>query len=774
MTVPAVSNLASASNVHSNMSPLAKTVREKLTGSIFASILLASAQCIAASANISAAPFLSTPPLYFEARGAQNFVGQGRDCALSLTPTEAVFVLGKRATDSAEPSSTKTRLVRMTLLNANANSEMHGVNQLAGKANYLIGNTAEWRTGIPLFAKVQTDSVYPGIDLIYYADQSARLEYDFVLQPNARPDHIAFRITGADRVSLNARGELVLKVGSNEIRQHAPVIYQVVNGQRRTISGGYRLIDHDTVGFQISDYDRTLPLTIDPVLNFSAFLGGSRSDYGWAVAVDAANNIYVAGETLSKNLKNDGLVTTNYSGTVYHGGLGSFGDAFVAKYDGVTKALVYVTYLGGKTDDGARGLAVDDAGNAYVTGFTDSRNFPVVPENNQLSADTRAGSGRANNSFRVHPINAFVSRLNPSGTGLDFSVLLGGNFRDSGSGVALDGGAVFVTGMTESKNFNPVPNGFQTSHGGRADAFVVKLTNLTDPVAAYSTYLGGANQDSAESIAVLSGEAYITGSTKSVNFPIRNPLSFTNGASTNVITLDRLNRQPHGSTRTDAFVSRLSADGSTLAYSTYLGGTDNDAGLDVKVDAAANAYVTGYTYSRVFPTNTIVLPRSTGTSYRAHAFVTKIAPTGSNLIYSVDFGSSRTDRGTGLALNEAGQQVYVTGFTTWRNFFPTNSFAEYRSTRAVARRSSVSPNGFLVGLQETGGTFPLTFTNAVLFGGVRNDQPHSLAVRDLGTGVAAWIAGQTTSPDFVITNSTERKGKSRDAFVTEFLFPIQP
>lgn len=767
------------------MSPFAKTFRGKLTGSIFASLLLATTSGVAASANISAEQFLSTPPLYFEARSSQSFVAQGSDCLLSLTPTEAVFVLGKHAKDSANGSdafaqtsfsqSTETRFVRMTLLGANANSEMQGVEQLSGKANYLIGNNnADWRTGIPLFAKVQASGVYPGVDLIYYADQSARLEYDFVLQPNAQADRIAFRIEGADRVSLNAKGELVLKVGSDEIRQHTPVIYQTVNGQRRTIAGGYRLIDHNTVGFRIGDYDRTLPLVIDPVLNFSAFIGGSRSDYGWAVAVDAANNIYVAGETLSKNLKNDDLVTTNYSGTVYHGGLGSFGDAFVAKYDAVSKALVYITYLGGRTDDGAHGLAVDDDGNAYLTGFTDSRNFPVVPENNQLSADTLANSGRANNSFHVYPINAFVARLNPTGTGLDFSVLLGGNLRDSGASVALDGGAVFVTGMTESRTFQPVPNGFQTLHGGKIDAFVVKLTNLSDPVAAYSTYLGGTNQDSAESIAVLGGEAYVTGSTKSINFPLQNPLSFVNGSSTNVITLDHLNQQARGSTRTDAFVSRISADGSTLIYSTYLGGTDNDAGLGVKVDTAGNAYVTGYTYSRVFPTNTIVMPRSTGTSYNAHAFVTKIAPIGSNLIYSVDFGSRRTDRATGLALNEAGQQVYVTGYTTWRDFFATNSFEEHRSARAAARTGSANANGFLVGLQETGGTFPLTFTNAVLFGGVRNDQPNSVAVRTIGTDVVAWIAGHTTSPDLVITNSTAKKGKSRDAFVTEFLFPVAP
>jgi hypothetical protein len=753
--------------------------------------IAASMQAARSERSTSAATtHFGAPPLYFEAHGPQGFVARGADCSVSLLPTEAAIVLQRRSARSPRPighraqsddSAGESRIVRMIFEGANAGSALMGIEQLAGTANYLLGSdSSQWRTGVPLFAKARVNGIYPGVDLVYYADQSARLEYDFILQPGAGVEQIAFRIEGADRVRINANGELVLKVGTEEIRQLRPVIFQQVNGTRQAVEGGYRLLGKSTVGFRVSDYDRNLPLVIDPVLSFSTYLGGLKTEYGWALAADGANNIYVAGETLSKFLPG----TNGVFQPIYAGGSGPFGDAFVAKYDAVTKGLVYLTYLGGKTHDGARGLAVDNDGNAYVTGFTDSRNFPVLPASNQMTLDTLAGSGRAKNAFRIFPINAFIARLNATGTALDFSVLLGGNRRDSGTGIALDAGDVFVTGMTESTNFSPISTGAQPLHGGNADAFVVRLTNPADPTPVYSTYLGGTNLDFAESIAVRSGEAYVTGYTVSTNFPIVNPLSFTNASSTNLIVMNQLNMQPRRSVRTDAFVTRLSSAGSQFLYSTYLGGTNDDAGLDIKVDSTGNAHVTGYTFSRVFPTNAVVTPVSTGSNYNSHVFVAKIAPEGSNLVYSVDFGSSRSDRGAGLDLDEANGRVYVTGFTSWNNFFATNSFEDLRSTNAIAKRTSRTPNdAFVVALQETGGTSPLNFTNALLFGGTGNDLPNSMVVRTVGPDVLAWVAGQTTSPNFVITNqyppflvqtnlgNTVKKNKAGDAFLTEFIFP---
>jgi Beta-propeller repeat. len=729
--------------------------------------------------------FVADTPVYFEAHEGQ-YLARGIECSIVIEPAQATMLLGKRTQKPdwtgahkaiGSDVSRETRSVRLNLLGANTSATLSGVDALAARANYLIGNDAsQWKTGIPLYQKVRVNEVYPGIDVIYYADQNGRLEYDFVVQPGADPGQIAFEIQGADRVRLDG-GELVLKIGSEEVRQHAPVIFQERNGVRTVIQGGYHLTRKKTVTFEISSYDRTLPLVIDPVLSFSTYLGGSKAEYGWAVAVDDANNIYVAGETLSKTLPGG---TNGVFQPKYAGGIGPFGDGFVAKYDGVTRSLSYLTYFGGKTDDGVLALAVDSAtGEAYVTGFTDSRDFPVMPTNNLMSSITLSRSGRSNNSRRIFPVNAFVARLNPTGTALDFSVLLGGNRRDSGRAIALDGGDVFVAGMTESTNFNPVPNGAQTLHGGNGDGFVVRLTNLSDPVASYSTFLGGTNVEYAEAIAVRNQEVYITGFTTSTNFPVVNPITFTNALSTNVIVLNKLNMQPRRSVRLDAFVTKLSAAGDQWIYSSYLGSTNDDAGLAIDVDSAGNAYVTGYTFARMFNTNTIAQPRSTGSNYISHAFVTKLDPSGSNMIYSVDFGSSRTDRGTAIRVDEANNRAYVAGFTSWNNFFATNTVTDLRGTSA--KRTAKTPfDAFVVALEEVGGS--VVFTNATLFGGSGNDQPYSMALKNVGGTVTAWIAGQTTSQNFVVTNSyppfqvqtnlgNVKKTKVADAFVAEIQFP---
>ncbi|HLP76497.1 MAG TPA: SBBP repeat-containing protein, partial [Candidatus Paceibacterota bacterium] len=397
------------------MSPSAKfQIRtDLLLSSVLVGSMLfaaASARAIQPAKTPDRAALLGTAPLYFEAQNAQSFVARGQDCGIQLSATGATMILGERNTGGLLSSDrqvlperriSSARTIRLTLLGARAESELTGIGQLPGKANYLLGNdSSAWRTGIPLFAKVQVGQVYPGIDVIYYADQSAHLEYDFILQPKANPDQVAFRIEGADCVRIDARGDLVLAIGSEEIRQHRPVIYQDVNGVRKEIPGGYRLTGGNTVAFRVGEYDRNLPLVIDPTLTFSTYLGGAKADNAWAIAVDGNGDVYVAGETLSKDL----LITSNAYSNRYAGGYGSFGDAFIAKYDAVSNALVYLTYFGGRANDSAMALAVTN-GNVFVTGFTDSRNFPIVPANNPVALETLAHSGRTNNAFRLYPVN---------------------------------------------------------------------------------------------------------------------------------------------------------------------------------------------------------------------------------------------------------------------------------------------------------------------------------------------------------------------------------
>ena len=734
---------------------------------------------------------LAPAPLYFEANRGQaqdeaQFVARGRDCNVLIAPTEAVLVLGTRNEPApAFPldraalvghEALPARFVRIRLEGANPRAGMAGREELPGKANYYIGNDpAGWQTGISLFPKVEVDQVYPGVRLIYYADDSARLEYDFLLQPEASPDRISLRIEGVEGVRVDAAGNLALKVGDDEIRQHKPVIYQVVHGVRKQIEGGYVLKGKATAGFRVGAYDRSLPLVIDPVVSFSAYIGGKLNDKGWGVAVDGSGNVWVVGETLSPNLRTN--ITTAALQPNYQGGHGVFGDAFVARFANGTN-LSYLTYLGGKNEDAAFAVAVDtNTGAAFVTGYTDSGNFPIFPPN---VFQTQLG-GTNLNGRRVYPIDAFVTKLDTNGA-LVYSTYLGGNDRDVGLGIAVDTlGRAYVTGMTESSNFPTVNalHGPYLQNGDNYDgsvyhrnddAFVARL-NPGGTALEYYTYLGSSNLDVGQGIAVDSACcAYVAGMTSSTNFPI----------TTNAL-LHYLNTQTNRSFYTDGFVSKLSSNGDTLVYSTYLGGSNNDAALAIAVDADNNAYVTGYTYSTNFPVtlaNFIAYPSRT--NMNADVFVTKFDPAGTtNNGYSVVFGGRLNDQGIGIAV-DANQNAYIVGITASKtnfadtaalmmtNFFEANPDSGFSQTNTSIKKYGIN-DAFLVELAPNG-----TNVFSAYLGGPGNDQANGIAL-DLTTGsnVIAYIVGTTTTTNFPGTAPfTFHGGKNRsDAFVSRIQFP---
>ncbi len=377
-------------------------------------------------------------------------------------------------------------------------------------------------------------------------------------------------------------------------------------------------------------------------LVYSTYLGGSGDDYGSAIAVDSSGNTYVTGFTGSLNFP-----TVNPIQAVYGGG---YSDAFVTKLNAAGNALVYSTYLGGNDTDQGNGIAVDSSGNAYVTGGTLSTNFP-----------TTAGvfQGTSGGGY-----DAFVTKLNATGTSLVYSTYLGGSSSDRGSSIALDSsGNAYVTGSTISLNF-PTANPFQAScslspygaycNGG--DAFVTKL-NATGNALVYSTYLGGNNGAEGHRIALDSfGNAYVTGDTASTDFPT------TAGAF-----------QTAFGGSIDAFVTKLDAAGSALVYSTYLGGSGVDQGFGIAVDSSGEAHVMGVTASTNFPTvNSLQLFNNTRLPDLAEdAFVTKLNAAGSALVYSTYLGGSGDDAGFGIAVDSYGN-AYVTGFTDSANF-PTAS-----------------------------------------------------------------------------------------------------
>ncbi|MCA1815365.1 MAG: SBBP repeat-containing protein, partial [Acidobacteria bacterium] len=469
--------------------------------------------------------------LTFEANEGQtdprvNFLTRAGGATVFLTPTEAVFALAVPNTGAGAATASKTldpraraaaaapqqtAVLRMQIAGANAQAAVKGLEKQEGIVNYFVGSDPEkWHTNIPTYGRVEYAGVYPGVGLVYYGD-GGRLEYDFVVEPGADASQVALKFEGADDLQLGANGDLLIKTAAGEVRQQKPVVYQESDGVRQEVESGYVLKGGGAVGFSLGAYDASKKLIIDPVLAYSTYLGGSRDDVGNAIAVDSAGDAYVAGTTSSFNFP-----VTNSSGN------NVFQDVFVTKLNAGGSALVYSTYLGGGHDDAATGLALDPAGNAYITGLTNSQTgeFPTSAN----AAQKTYGGGTD---------DAFVMKLNASGSALLYSTYLGGSGEDDGNGIALDSaGNTYVTGVTRSTDF-PVVNAFQPHFGGGVfDAFVTKLS-ADGSAFRYSTYLGGSNPDFGAGIAVNSSNAnftdvYVAGSTSSSNFPrtiISNTLS---------------------------------------------------------------------------------------------------------------------------------------------------------------------------------------------------------------------------------------------------------
>ena len=319
-------------------------------------------------------------PLAFEANHGQSdarvrFLARGPGYTLFLTPAEAVLSLRAPAA-----------VVRLRLEGANPQPSVTGLDRLAGASNYFIGNDpANWQLGVPNYGSVQYAGVYPGIDVVYYGNQR-QLEYDFVVAPEADPRRITLAFDGVDRLSIDPQGNLRLQTAHGELVQQKPVIYQDIRGTRQHVDGRYVLQAHGRVGFAIGSYDVTQPLVIDPVLSYSTYLGGGGSDIGYAVAADSAGNAYVTGSTSS-------VTFPGASGSAIQPSLRGGSDVFVAKLNAAGTALVYSTYLGGSASEIGRAIAVDGAGNAYVTGETDSPTtgtgavpFPSWAPSNRSSA----------------------------------------------------------------------------------------------------------------------------------------------------------------------------------------------------------------------------------------------------------------------------------------------------------------------------------------------------------------------------------------------------
>lgn len=713
-------------------------------------------------------------PLSFEANIGQaapgvKYISRGNSYTMFLTGTEAVLALRSRDQKAENKgqkapvcparirlsSPTTTSVLRLKLVGADDQAAVMGLEELPGKTNYFIGNDPKkWRTDVPIYAKVKYEQVYPGIDLVYYGNQR-QLEYDFVVAPSADPSAIRFAVQNGvsknhkRKTRIDANGDLVLASDGGDVRMHKPVVYQPGPSSlshpsaiesRQPVESHYVLAADNQVTLQLGAYDRTRPLIIDPVVSYATYLGGSGSDLGIGITVDASGNAYVVGQTGSTNFPVSTGAYDKSCGT--DGNCTGGSDAFLTKLSADGSAIVYSTYLGGSGNDNGFAVTVDSGGIAYITGSTSSTDFPTTANAFQKILASSVS-------------NAFVAKLSASGNSLQYSTYLGGNgsyFGDAGTALAIDSsGAAYVTGSTDSSNF-PTKNAFQSSFGGGQqcvlscdwfsgictytscpDVFVTKLSANGSSLV-YSTYVGKAGREYGYGIAVdSSGNAYVGGYTNSSDFPTQNAYQLNIGGGD------------------DGFVFKLNPAGSALVSSTFLGGSGTEYLESLTIDSAANVYVTGATQSTNFPTVGAFQASNAG---GWDAFITKINAAGNSLAFSTYLGGTGDDIALGIAL-DASKDVYIVGETTSADF-PTVT-----PTQAALGGGA---DAFVAHIPATGAA-PV-FSTYMGGSGNEADQSGAVAVDPAGN---IFVTGDTGSSDFPTVGAIQPAyGGGVDAFVAKF------
>jgi hypothetical protein len=644
-------------------------------------------------------------PLAFEPAGASgaDFVARGAGYA--------VFVRGASATLVLRDDEGRTRRLRIAVAGAPEDVRAVGADPLPGRVHRLVGAPAEWRTDLVSFARIVVSGVAPGVDLVWRGNEG-RLEYDLVVAPGADPEAVEMEVQPGE-VALDGDA-LILRTRGVELRQPAPVIVQTgSDGSRTRVEGRYEIRRPGRVGFRVGAYDAARPLVIDPVLVYSAFVGGNGFDEARGAALDRDGNLYLTGETLSTNFPLAGPFDGN--------GPDGFSESFVVKIAPSGTQRVYATYLGGSADERSYTLDVDRDGNVVLGGHTESPDFPTTA--GALSRTLASADG-----------DGFVTRLNAQGSGLLYSTYLGGNGLDHAIGVDADfAGFIYVTGSTGSTDF-PLVNPVQSQRRGGVDAYVARIDPSLPGAAqlVYSTYLGGGSQDRGWSIAADAlGRAVAVGGTGSSNFPTANALD------------------PVGNGVLDAFVVRLNPAGA-LVYSTFLGGDGAEEAFGVALDGGGNAIVVGYTDSQTgFVTVNAVQPvKGAGTD----AFVAKLDPSGASRLYATFLGGSADDSGDDVDVDRCGR-AYVTG-TTASPDFPLRLPLQGQPAGGEDAFASVLPPG--------GGQ--LLFST--YFGGTANE--HGQGIRVPGCSGDVFLVGTVDSRSFPRTSgSVQRRfgGTPSDGFV---------
>ena len=656
---------------------------------------------------------LAFQPNIGQASPAISYLARGPGYSVGLTSTSAIV-------DLQNSSSSGSQILDVRLVGAEIAAQGLSQDQLPGVANYLIGNNpADWHTNVPTYGQVSYQNVYRGIDLVYHGNQG-QLEYDFVVNPGSNSGAIRLSISGAQFLTLDAQGDLLVHIAGGVLTEEAPTVYQTIDGVLHAVAGRYVIENGNQIGFAVGAYDVSKPLVIDPVLQYSTYIGGTGGDEGRAITLDASGDAYIVGDTSSTDFPTAGnpvIGTLPAQAT----------DAYISKLNADGSALLYSTYLGGTVSTqsmlaGASGIAIDASGDAFVTGLTFYSDFPTA-------------GNPAQRTLRGMQ-NAFVAELNPTGSSLVYSTYLGGSSSDAAYRIAVDSsGDAYVVGAAISSDF-PTLNALQPTAPSGA-AFVTKLSGTGQLV--YSTYLGG-KTDFADDVAVDStGAVYVTGGTFSSTFPTAGqPFQSTLKGIENV------------------FVSKIDAAGTALVYSTYLGGHAPDAARAIALDSAGDAYVAGSTSSSDFPT--AGTPFQGSHSSGTNGFVSKLNPGGSALLYSTYLGGSSGDTNLyALAVDAAGD-AYVTGGTFASNF-PTAGNAPqrtYAGGESAVVVSKLNPQGSAL------------LYSTFLGNPSGNDQEDGFGIA-VGSSGNAYVTGDTQSTVFP-TNTGVVQPENRgggDGFVTE-------
>jgi hypothetical protein len=660
--------------------------------------------CLAACACLAAAEpnptrMLETAPLRFEpvspdsaslpasAHGTPSFLARGSRFRFEFTPRQAVLRSGKKD-------------VRLSFVGANPAARLEGTQPMRSTTNLYLGNdSSKWRHAIPNFGRLEVPGLYRGIDLAYYGN-AGELEYDLTVNPGADPGRIRLRLAGKD-ASVNRQGDLVAGL----IQKH-PVAYQVgADGSRQSVTSSYRKNADGSYGFQLGAYDRSRALVIDPVVTVAQYFSGSYSDIAYAVGHDANGLIYVGGNTFSPDLP---LVGSSYQTTL--GGVENLFFAVINPTLPASSQIIYVTYIGGDETDIMNAMTVDSKGNVYMTGTTTSGTFPQVnAAQPAMGGDTgapdafvlqmsptqtltystffggsEADSGQAiavasngwiwvagdtqstdfpnTGGFQASLIgaqNMFVAGFDPANTGAAtkiYSIYIGGTHWDEAYGIAwAPDGTIWLAGGTYSPDIWIQGNAYQGLYGGDGDAYIAHINpGLGANALLYASFLGGSSIDEATSLVLdPSGNVILSGYTLSPNFPVTSSAFQTTYGG-----------------NTDAFVSVLDTVKGQLVYSTYFGGAEPDAPMDLKEDSSGVLYLCGYTESAGLPSTSNALQAAYDGSI--DAFGLKLDPSKSGaagIDYFTYLGTDGLQVAYGVDVDSAGN-MYLAGYSSYAILAP--------------------------------------------------------------------------------------------------------